>query len=367
MRVALQLSPEDRFVLRSSTALYVNRRALDRALELITRSPMIREDPWLLAAAIAVADLSGSKRTLVRDGFRLLERDFPERHLAELAAALGTVELDHGSQRRGRQLLRRSASHPTENALAQVEWIANRQDALLTDDMPVDVPRAFEASARRAAYVGRWEEAMEESRQWLVDQAFSPDAAIFASYCACESEDWNSALDLAKVGLQANADNAALLNNSAFALTSAGRLPEAQAFLERARSVMAQRRDLVILAATEALFLFRAGYPQVGRRRYEAVVDIFLRAQDPDTAAKAALMLAREELIIGSDEAESAWKKADDLARDVRRSDVRRMYHSIEDLLRSSRLSEIQWEGRERIGHPTPLLEEPHVLQEAQT
>lgn len=320
--VALQLNPDDRFILRSAVTLYAHGGRFDKASAVLEASGRREVDPWLLAPAIAILDLSNSRQGLKRAAVRALEGDFPEFALAELAAAVGTVEMNGGSERRGRQLLRRSARDPTENALAQVEWVSSRSDARIIGHVPANVPRAFEALTHRADSEGRWRDGLGTARHWQQDQTFSAEAAIAGSFCACELEDWVSASAIASSGLLANPDNISLLNNMAYAEIEAGRLPNALTVLERARSVVGAREDKVVLAATEALLLYRAGMAEEGKRRYDAVVNHFSRKQDVDRAAKASLMCAREEIRRRSDEWRESWHKADLLKEKATRPDV---------------------------------------------
>ena len=316
MTVALDLAGCNRFVLRSASALYVEQGELDRAVGLLRRCPSVEVDPWVQAPLVAISGLVG-KDFSARSAQRMLKDQEPAHHLAELAAALGTIELAHGSARRGRQLLRMSVEVPTENALAQAEWLGQQSKAAFVERMPSEVPRNFEAVARRAAFEANWSRAISEASSWVDDQPFSLDALTFASYCACEAQDFEEALHFTRLGLAIAPDNAPVLNNHAFALIGSGKagdLKEAGDMLVRARKADADKYGRATLAATEALWLFRVGAVERGRRRYQAVIDRLDRLHYGDEAARAALMLAREEAAAATDEADAAWKKADELA-----------------------------------------------------
>ena len=313
MQIALGLAPFSRFVLRSAAALFVQGDELERALRVVQGSPAANADPWLIAPQLAIQDLMGTKLTLMRSARNALDGDYPPTHLAEVAAALGTIEVASGAGRRGRQLLRRSIGEPTENALAQVEWCAQLTNHVIVENMPFGIPRPFEAMARRASFDAQWDLGVGYARSWFNDQPFTPDGMTFASFCATAKEDWHLGKELAGVGLRTHPDNPILLNNYAFALIELDELPEAVDALLKARSV-SQDPGGFVRAATEALLLFRAGLPSYGRKRYRAVIDVFSRRHSNELAARAILMLAREELLAGSDWAEPAWKEACELA-----------------------------------------------------
>lgn len=335
MRVALALAPTDRFVLRSGTALLSHMKDFERAVRMLKESPRTFEDPWLAAPAVAVSELAGAKTKLGRgkDVMRLVEGgQFAPFQVAELAAALGTRELAAGSERRGRQLLRRSLVDPTENALAQVEWLAETVGAEVAERPAAPPPRAWEAWARQCAARSEWNHAGQHATNWLMDQPFSVEAAIFGSFVFCEGESWTYALDLAESGLSANHLNPSLLNNKAFVLCELGRFEEAIGVLVAARNSKARGRSLVTLAATEGLLLMRIGLLDVGRQRYSQAIDNFSRAHQRELVAKASLMLAREEMLAHTDEAQPAWRSAERLSRGVERNDVRGLRARVEAL-----------------------------------
>jgi len=119
MRVALALAPENRFILRAGARFLVFNEDPSAAHWLLSRSDAARHDPWLTAAEIAVADVAKQPPQLVRAGRNMLESGkFAPRHLAELAGAIGTLELNSGKNRRARKLFEQSLIDLNENALA---------------------------------------------------------------------------------------------------------------------------------------------------------------------------------------------------------------------------------------------------------
>jgi len=314
MRVALALAPESRFVLRSASALYVQFDDKERALRLLESAPSLALDPWVMAPYVAISDLAHHKRRHHRDATRLLDdQNMSQRDLAELAAALGTSELNAGSDRKGRQLLRRSIEVPTENSLAQIEWISARLRTRLGGRIPPDVPRDFEAHARQAAYVGRWRDAVGSSAKWLTDQPYSGEAACFGSFAAWIAEDWAEAYRFADKGLTSNPGNPVLLNNGAVALVEAGELGRAVKLLTESRSLPTGRLDRAVLTATEGLLFFRSGMIDEGRQRYNRIIAFFEVQHEKQIAARASLILAREEMLANTSETETSWKRADAL------------------------------------------------------
>jgi Flp pilus assembly protein TadD len=312
MGIALSLAPSHRFVLRSASALFVELGELDRALAVLQQGTKSKSDPWLVAPQVAIADLARMKQTLGRAAEHVLDADHPPMHLAELRAAFGTVQMSAGSSRRGRQLLRRILQAPTENALAQIEWSDHRIDESdpILGEMPGGVPRAFEALALRASFEAKWNAGLEYSEQWRRDQPFRVEPYIQGSFCACEAEEWELAESFSRSGLALHRNNPYLLNNRAFAQIGRGHLGDAAMTLLHARRSSSGVGERLARVATEALWLFRIGENEEGRDRYNAAIRIFTRKHLVDDAARAALMLAQEEICAGSELAEEAWRRA---------------------------------------------------------
>lgn len=196
MEVAVRLAPDDRFVLRSAGAMYSETKDYGRALALLEATSRTTRDPWLLASSIAMAELARMRPRFNKEAMWMIrDGDFGDRDLTELAAAMGSRELSAGSDRRGRQLLRRALVEPTENTLAQVEWLTERAGHPFVDKSPREPPRAWEAEARRLAATGEWREAAANAEKWFLDQPFSIDAVVYGSFCYCEADEWECARD----------------------------------------------------------------------------------------------------------------------------------------------------------------------------
>jgi hypothetical protein len=160
-------------------------------------------------------------------------------------------------------------------------------------------------------------------------------------------------------------DESDALNNLAFAQVSVGDLPDALVTLREARSLVGTVDELLVLAATEALFMFRVGQDDIGRSRYRAVIGAFGRRQSREQAAKGALMLAREELVAEGEGADAAWKKADQMSRDCRRPDVRNLHAAVEGLFRDARdvvVNRPRLLSTEVKALASPLIIDPRVL-----
>ncbi|MCF4122195.1 hypothetical protein L1785_14540 [Antribacter sp. KLBMP9083] len=294
--VALSLAPRNRFVVRSAARFYVHVGEPDRARWVLNRAERW-SDPWIVSADIAVATILGdAPRSFMRRAGRLLDGSHAARDTSELACGLASLEFSSGNRKSGRRLITLGLENPTENAVAQAEFEAQRSAFELPESM-VEVPGSHEAQALDLLDRGEWEPAASAAQKWQADQLFDPDAAMHLSYLASVGlEDFETSRRAAQSGLIANPDNAILWNNAAFAAANLGELAEATTLLERARQLLVLAPgDDVSFTATQGLIEFRSGNIDRGRAAYRQAVESAQGHKLTSLAALAAAYWLQEE------------------------------------------------------------------------
>jgi tetratricopeptide (TPR) repeat protein len=228
----------------------------------------------------------------------------------ELSSALATLEMDNGRTRKARQLFRQSLEHPNDNTVAQAEW-ANRQIGGLEIQKELRaIPKSFEANANLNLVGGEWSYAIAEGMEWLRDQPFSKQPAVFTSYVASLVEDHKRSISILRMSLNANPNDPLLINNLVFALGSANQLDEAESELKRIDIHGGKDLLTITLAATAGLLLFRRGFPDRGREFYQLAISRAASQSNLKYRVMAGLYLAREELIAATAVAETAVNRA---------------------------------------------------------
>lgn len=308
MEIALAMAPTDRFLLRSAARLSVHLGDPDRAHRLLASAGRLRVDPWLLSAEIAIAPLAGRQSKNHGHARRVLESGkFLPHSTSELASALGTEALAAGDRRGVRRLLTASLVDPTENAVAQAEWVSRQEQSFEFDRTWLVVEDSYEARAHVFAREREELQALENAGAWLRDQPFAQEPAVFGSYRAALSKDYETSIRFSRAGLQANPTDYMLRNNLVFALASSGRIQEAREELEQLdEHTVSQRLDGewgLTVEATQGLVAFREGNIAAGRAAYLRVIQ---DANDPSLQALATVLWAREEQHAGTDQASSA-------------------------------------------------------------
>lgn len=311
MRRALALAPDNRLVLRSASRFFVHNRDPEQAQEILRRSPRTRSDPWLMAAEISAATVTERTSRLIKRGRDLVSRaSLPPVHLSELAAALGTVDMIDGNVRNARRLFEQAMTAPTDNSLAQAEWMVPRIG--LRDLPPLDsVPRSYEAAALSALREGDWPRALDASYQWLDDEPFSHKSAVMGSFIAATGPaEFGEAIVIATEGLIANPDVQLLRNNLVFALASDGQLDRAVAELGRVRVADMDSDTRIAWTATVGLLNYSLGQLELGRAHYQTAVDAAERQSNEPMAIMGALNWATAALYAREPDAEQLREAA---------------------------------------------------------
>lgn len=294
--VALHLAGDNRFVLRCMSRLFVHTGQPDRAETLLKRRGHTRHDPWLLAALIAVGNIQG-RQVGADAGRRMLRNEeFAPAHISELAAAVGTLELEHGSIKGGKKLLRRALRDPTENSIAQVTW-AERRFNLDLRPLHVRAARQFEADAWNAYVAGAWTDCVRYARLWQQDEGFSSRPGALGSFTAAVClDDYATGELIARRGLRANPRDFVLLNNSAFCLINLDRPQKATPALDKMKRLATTDARKVIHGATYGLQLYRMGQPTAGKAEYRRVLESAVRIGNGRLVALVAAHFAIEEV-----------------------------------------------------------------------
>jgi tetratricopeptide (TPR) repeat protein len=311
MRNALRISPNNRFILRSAARLHCHCGRPDIAHDLLVNADATQFDPWLLAAEIATASAMNEVGSMIADGRNALRSGrFSALNTAELASALGMVELADGDTRAGKKLLRRSLQDPTDNAVAQARW-ASRDIDLEVDQVQLATPRSFEARAWNFYHRGLWSDSLRESVNWLNDESFSKSPAVMGSFIASVvMEDFDQSAEIARFGLIANPGDLTLKNNLIYSLVNQGKLDDAEDELNAIHARGIQSSDLVALTATEGLIRYRRGDTSAGRDLYMEAVRHANASAITNYRAFAAIFLALEDLHADSPSVEATYELA---------------------------------------------------------
>lgn len=312
IRVALNIGKNNRFILRSAARCYMHMKDPEKAVAILHRSGLHRFDPWIASAEIAVSESSGLKSKIITKAKHLVRDDnLTQFSRSELAAGIGTLELKGGSVSRAKDFMRQAISDPTENALAQAEWIANE----IGIDIPKivqlgnKVPASYEMQTRHQYHEKHFVESLEAAKMWSNFQQLSSSPIMVSTFLAavCLDKD-EEAINIIEKLLPAQMNNPGIINNYAFSLIRTGKVEEAVKELKKLKKYKLSDEQKLVNSATQGLVAFRTEKFDEGRKLYSKAITGFERINNLYSATIALYFWAVEEKRIGSEFAQSRIK-----------------------------------------------------------
>ncbi|KFF73702.1 hypothetical protein HX13_17945 [Chryseobacterium sp. P1-3] len=180
--IALYLAPNNRYVLRCATRLFIENENPEKAIYFLRKSSYTALDPWLTSAHIAVSSSLNKFSPFIKNALRQVESNkFTSFDLTELNSSLGTLELNNGNFKKAKPFFNDSLKLPNDNSLAQFQFILNQDKRLNTivNINSTNVKNNFEALALKYRDEGNWDKALENSLKWFLDVPYSVEPAIF--------------------------------------------------------------------------------------------------------------------------------------------------------------------------------------------
>lgn len=320
---AMSLASQDRLILRSAARFFLHSGDKPFAQKLLLNSGLTRHDPWIAAAEVAVASAGRRQPQSVRHGRELIASGrFSPFHLSELASQICTLEFEASGRGRVKKFMDIALVQPTENALAQVAWVARRTSNHVDHQKLLAAPNSFEAQAWDEYIHADWDGALDAASMWLLDEPFATRPAVFGSFMSGTTGNFAVSAQFAKTGLQANPGDLILANNLAFALGNLGRVEEAVKMLNAAmqRSPEHESRETVI--ATAGFLEYKLGNHLNGRTLYLRAIKDLMRKKQTRNAAIATLYFAREEFPVDHAYASELVRRAQDLMKELKDVDL---------------------------------------------
>lgn len=295
---ASTVSGKSRRVARSCSRFWVHSNQPDRALWTLERANNFKDDPWLLSAHLATSRFMGKASPFMSTARQIVKgQKFRDDQLSELGAALATTEVAHGAVKLAQSIVRKTQAQATENAIAQIIWL-EKSAGVQFDSHPLTAgtSNAWEARAQEEFDQNNWEKTCEETMSWLRDQPFSSVPAVRGSFVASTFlENYELALEFARLGNQANPLDPIIANNFAVCLACAGKTEEARKILSSSSKLRIGDRSNSVLQATDGLINYKEGNIDAARNLYRVAREGLLSKNDTDRLLLSYIFQGREE------------------------------------------------------------------------
>ncbi|MNU20781.1 hypothetical protein D3C71_90350 [compost metagenome] len=274
IRVALNLAPDNRFVLRSAVRFFTHIHEEEKAIYYLKKSKSIKEDPWLISAHIATSKLINRYSPFIKNGIDLItSKKFSDFELTELASSVGSLELENGSFKRSKPYLDLSIANPNDNSLAQFEWLRKKESKLiLKANLFNEVKNPFEAFTYENYKNGNFKDSIKNCINWFLDVPYSKRPLMFGSYLAALIGDFDLSIFLCLVGLKSNKREVGFINNIVYAYCLKNELSQVPQYLSLIDKNIIEElsvEEFIMLQATIGLYNIRQNNIEEGKRFYE--------------------------------------------------------------------------------------------------
>ncbi len=301
---ALYLAPNNRYVLRCATRLFIENEKPEMAIYYLRKSTHTALDPWLTSAHIAVSSHLEKFSPFIKNALKQRDsRKFTTFDLTELNSSLGTLELGNGSLKKAKTFFNDSLKYPNDNSLAQFQFILNQDKRLngIDNSNSVNVKNNFEALALKYKEEGNWNKSLENSLKWFLDVPYSADPAVFSSYLLCTVVgDFETAITVCELALKINPSDATLINNLIYSLLQLNKFNEAEKYLQifnfyfKENPNSFNKESAITAVATNALFQIKSNEVDDGIKLYNEAINMAKKANLNYCVLAAKLNMAKE-------------------------------------------------------------------------
>ena len=298
MNVALGLSKNNRFILRSAARFYIHINDYHKANDIIRQNALSKHDPWLLAAELATSAAAERAPKFGKLAMAMTSNvKEASIHTSELFAALGMLEMSHGKHKKAKKNFESSLEKPTENTVAQVNFAVRRESALRINKSELHIIHSSEALTYEKYKDADWQGSLQESLSWQSDQPFSVRPIIHGTYLtACILEDYSQCLEIAELGLRSTPGEFGVLNNVSVALSRLGRVEEAvRAFKTINKNDLDESQRITFLA-TAGMINYRLGGYELGEKYYNQAIRDAKKLKYKELEVRAQLFFMREKV-----------------------------------------------------------------------
>lgn len=336
---ALAVDRHSRYIVRSAARYFHHAGSDDFAIKVLHRSDHLKHDPWLMASEIAFASLLGRQTRLAKSALRMIEdRAFADKHLSELASAMGTLEMEQGNMKGARRLAEFSMRMPNDNSFAQAMWHRDNFGIPQWRFETMTIPMAWEARAQLDYNNCSYKTALGYMELWRRDEPFSVRPVYLMSYVhGTILQEWSKSVELIKAAIPLHSD-AMLLNNLVYDYLMMGDVESAEKHFADLMKLAATETEIkqATIAATSGLLCFRQGRFADGRALYRQAISAIARQENDYLRAIAVANYAREEILaMDSLEDETfALGLLDKYCRSRMDHDVQLMVQRTDDLLK---------------------------------
>jgi tetratricopeptide (TPR) repeat protein len=294
-KIALQLAPFDRYIVRCAVRLFLHTSDFDIAWYYINRASKHHFDPWVKATEVNVALISEHKTPDIN---KFIPQNLSVDqlfHYSELLESAGHLELDSGNNKKAKKQLRLAWTKPSENVITHAEWLLRNKIPWMRETTVLEFDRSLEATTWLNYVDLKVDKAIEAAQAWELEEPYSKYPFVVGSSIACNANKPELGAEIAERGLKVDSHDRTIYNNLCYSLLRAGKVEEAGKYINKLKCKEGTDSDLYC-QATIGLYEFKNKKITEGRQIYFDVIDQFKQKGQSELQAEALLNLALAEV-----------------------------------------------------------------------
>jgi Tfp pilus assembly protein PilF len=296
--IALNLSRNNKFILRNTSCCFLHSGDPERALDILRKSSYEKSDPLINSAEISIANYYGLKSKHINAGKNLVfDENISSFSRSELAAELATMYLRDSDIKKAKKLAKLSIIDPNENSLAQIEWCCKNLsfNPLFDIKQYNEVLALFEANAWHHYYKKNFKESLSYCDLWIRFQPLSETPILQASFIAITClDDVQKTISIAENAKQLLKDSYILNNNYVVALLERGDTQKAKEIIDSIDINALEDLDRLTFLATQGMYYYRINEIEKAQELYKFAINEFDLRREYPTAAIATFYFALE-------------------------------------------------------------------------
>ncbi len=302
MEIALNLAPDNRFILRAATRLFTHYEKQNFIHDFLSKRDIVKHDPWIASAEITLATILNKQSKYIKNyNALIINKNFHPFQITELSSSLATFEYFNGSIKKTKKFLRTSLISPNDNSLAQYQWLNNIEKLLDINPNYENVKNNYEALALAYFFNENYHDSIEMIYRWFLDLPFSIRPIKLGYFISSNMlEDSNKTIGLLELGIISHPKDSFIINNLAYQYALLNRVNEAEELIELKDIEYNNESWKYCIQATKGLIQFRKGNDVLGRQLYKEVINETQHLTYKEYFWLASLNLAREEIMIDS-------------------------------------------------------------------
>ena len=311
MTIEFTTSRKHAFIARAYARLLINQDRPDDAIEVLKSTNLSNTNPLIASAELAIRSQFQIGKVNLKRAERILEAgQINERFKSELFAAVGTIEIESGATNQAKRNLRSSLLLPTENTVAQIKWLENRFKTIIDQKSDILVP-SLEGQVIELYANSEYRKCRDTLLQLHAFEPFSDRAIVDAGYITMVAlNEPTEAIEIYNLHPIITARSFMATNNKVVALLEIGENDQIDTLLYHQRSLIKNDRERMVYTATLAMYLYKLGLYDEGRKHYHHALTYFEQHQESSDLGRLLYYFGKEEIKVNEKMGKELLQKA---------------------------------------------------------